>query len=172
MIEDLAKGELSKEEYPYMREPSAAVLRSMASDSVSVRTSTSNSKPVQSMRTSKPASTWASKLRPSEDGCSRYVNIYVNTNFWTSLIPYVFQRNDIINAMRLSHSDPKITGKRIFVFMVGGATRSEVNMFLLSLKTSFYCAWESCLQIQRFAHDLFSPLSKQLSVCYRYTFHC
>ena len=75
MIEDLAKGELSKEEYPYMREPSAAVLRSMTSDNVSLQTSASNSKPAQSMRTSKPVSTWASKLRPSEDGCSRHVNI-------------------------------------------------------------------------------------------------
>ena len=74
MIEDLANGELSKEEYPYMKEPSAAVLQSMASGSVSLRLPTSNTKPAQSMRTSKPTSTWASKLRPSEDGCSRYVN--------------------------------------------------------------------------------------------------
>lgn len=71
VIEDLAKGELSKEEYPYVREPPAAVLHSMSGDSISVRSTATNSKPAQSMRTSKPNSTWATRSKPSDDGQSR-----------------------------------------------------------------------------------------------------
>lgn len=104
VLEDLAKGELSKEEYPYVKEPSVAVLHSMAGDSVSVRSTPANSRPAQSMRTSKPtSSTWATRARPSDDG----------------------QSSD--SALKHAYSDPKITGKRIFVFVVGGATRSELR---------------------------------------------
>lgn len=103
VIEDLAKGELSKEEYPYVREPPAAVLHSMSGDSISVRSTATNSKPAQSMRTSKPNSTWATRSKPSDDG----------------------QSSD--SALRHAYSDPKISGKRIFIFVVGGATRSELR---------------------------------------------
>ncbi|MCO5547266.1 hypothetical protein L7F22_000713 [Adiantum nelumboides] len=103
VLEDLAKGELSKEEYPYVKEPSATILHSMAGDGVSVRSTPANSKPVQSMRTSKPSSTWATRSRTSDDGQSSE------------------------SALKHAYSDPKITGKRIFVFVVGGATRSELR---------------------------------------------
>ncbi|MCO5559681.1 hypothetical protein L7F22_013282 [Adiantum nelumboides] len=103
VLEDLAKGDLSKEEYPYVKEPSTPVLHSMAGDSVSVRSTPANSKPAQSMRTSKPGSTWATRSRPSDDGQSSE------------------------SALRHASSDPKISGKRIFVFVVGGATRSELR---------------------------------------------
>ena len=75
MIEDLGKGELSKDEYPYMREPTAAVLRSMSCESGSVRTNT-NSRPAQSMRTAKPTSTWATRIKSSDDGNTRYASIH------------------------------------------------------------------------------------------------
>lgn len=103
VIEDLTKGTLSKDEYPYVKEPSAAVLQSMSGDTGSARSTTTNSKPAQSMRTARPNSTWASKARPSDDGQSGE------------------------SSLRHAHSDPKISGKRIFVFVVGGATRSELR---------------------------------------------
>lgn len=103
VIEDLSKGVLSKEEYPYVKELSPAVIHAMSGDTGSVRSTTSNSKPAQSMRTARPNSTWASKARPSDEGQSGEFNL------------------------RHAHSDPKIVGKRIFVFLVGGATRSELR---------------------------------------------
>ena len=63
--------------------------------------------------------------------------------------------------MRLSYSDPKpkVTGKRIFVFIVGGATRSEVKYGSAFFEDIILlCMGILCIQIQRFAHDLFPLL--------------
>ncbi|KAH7352483.1 hypothetical protein KP509_19G048300 [Ceratopteris richardii] len=98
ILEELASGKLSKDEYPYVKEPSAAQIQMMAGDSLSVRSSPANSRPAQSVR-----STWATKAKLSDDG----------------------QSSD--SSLRHAHSDPKITGRRIFIFVVGGATRSELR---------------------------------------------
>jgi syntaxin-binding protein 1 len=103
VVEDIDKGVLSREEYPYLKEPSGSA---MHSSSPSSRPPTApHSKPVQSMRTTAkgPGTTWASRGRaPSDDGYS----------------------SD--SVLKTAVSDPKINGKRIFVFIIGGMTRSEV----------------------------------------------
>jgi syntaxin-binding protein 1 len=143
VIEDLTKGELSKDEYPYMREPSAAVLRSMACETGSVRTSKTQP---QSQRTSKPTSTWATKAKPSDDGNTRYIFVIclyiyrqirteiwlfdLHCKSWGHFRNSLFLICDSESSLRHAHSDTKITGKRIFIFMIGGATRSEVFFVL------------------------------------------
>ncbi|XP_057827206.1 SNARE-interacting protein KEULE isoform X1 [Cryptomeria japonica] len=104
LIESLSKGELSKDEYPCMNEPStsshSSPFHSSRMDAASVRSANSQA---YSVRTSRPASTWA-RPRNSDDGYS----------------------SD--SALRHATSDPKILGKRIFVFVIGGATRSELRV--------------------------------------------
>uniref|UniRef100_A0A0D6QYN7 SNARE-interacting protein KEULE n=1 Tax=Araucaria cunninghamii TaxID=56994 RepID=A0A0D6QYN7_ARACU len=103
LIESLGKGELSSEEYPCMNDPPSTPSPSQSSrmNGASVRSTTSQQ--AHSVRTSKPASTWA-RRRQSDDGYS----------------------SD--SALRHATSDTKILGKRIFVFMIGGATRSELRV--------------------------------------------
>ncbi|KAH9328210.1 hypothetical protein KI387_000318, partial [Taxus chinensis] len=105
LIESLNKGELSKDEYPCMNEPStsshSSPYHSSRMDASSLRST--NSQPVHSVRTARPASTWA-RPRNSDDGYS----------------------SD--SALRHATSDPKVLGKRIFVFIIGGATRSELRV--------------------------------------------
>lgn len=98
LIENLAKGELSRDEYPFVKDPSSTFPGSWA-DSPS---STNNSRPAHSRRTSRATSTWA-RPRQSDDGYSSE------------------------SSLRHAISDPKILGKRIFVFIIGGATRSELR---------------------------------------------
>ncbi|KAJ7563781.1 hypothetical protein O6H91_03G125500 [Diphasiastrum complanatum] len=105
VLEELAKGDLSQDEYPYVKEPSSSSSRVTAGEHMSSRPPTApSSKPAQSMRTSRPTSTWASKSRASDDGYS----------------------SD--SVLKTAFSDPKISGKRIFIFVVGGITRSELRV--------------------------------------------
>ncbi|XP_011033888.1 PREDICTED: SNARE-interacting protein KEULE-like [Populus euphratica] len=96
LIDKLNKGELSKDEYPCMNDPSPSFH------------GTSQSTPMHhvpaphSMR-SKRTPTWA-RPRNSDDGYS----------------------SDSI--LRHASSDSKKMGQRIFVFIVGGATRSELRV--------------------------------------------
>ncbi|KAL6578949.1 STXBP unc-18 S1 [Orobanche minor] len=94
LIEKLSKGELSKEDYPCMNDPSPTFHGTSHS---AVRT-TQISAP-HSRRTA----TWA-RPRNSDDGYS----------------------SDSI--LRHASSDFKKVGQRIFVFIVGGATRSELRV--------------------------------------------
>ncbi len=75
VVEDIDKGVLSREEYPYLKEPSGSA---MHSSSPSSRPPTApHSKPVQSMRTTAkgPGTTWASRGRASsDDGYSRFAS--------------------------------------------------------------------------------------------------
>ncbi|KAK9949943.1 hypothetical protein M0R45_005451 [Rubus argutus] len=83
LVEKLSKGELSKEEYPCLNDPSPTL----------------NQAPnAHSMRSRRPP-TWAAQRCNSIDGISRYAS-----------------------------SDFKKMGKRIFVVIVGGATRSELRV--------------------------------------------
>jgi hypothetical protein len=66
LIESLHNGELSKEEYPFMNEPSST-FQSSRINGASARSTNSSA---HSVRTSKPASTWA-RPRHSDDGYSR-----------------------------------------------------------------------------------------------------
>ncbi|EEF51007.1 SNARE-interacting protein KEULE [Ricinus communis] len=96
LIEKLSKGELSKEEYPCMNDPSATFHGTSHPASV-------NQAPVVHSRRSRPAATWA-RPRNSDDGYS----------------------SDSI--LRHASSDFRRMGRRIFVFIVGGATRSELRV--------------------------------------------
>lgn len=99
LIESLHNGELSKEEYPCMNEP-GSTFQSNGTNGASVRSTNSLA---HSVRTSKPASTWA-RPRHSDDGYS----------------------SD--STLRHATSDPMILGKRIYVFIIGGVTRSELRV--------------------------------------------
>ncbi|KAL3694828.1 hypothetical protein R1sor_008479 [Riccia sorocarpa] len=99
LVEDLVKGELSKEEYPYVKEPSDAYPTSQASNPNSPA---SAGKPqVFSRRTNRSGgTTWASKGRSVDEG----------------------------SVERSSSQSKKPMGKRIFIFVIGGITRSELRI--------------------------------------------
>ncbi|KAF3493466.1 hypothetical protein DY000_02057823 [Brassica cretica] len=96
LIEKLSKGELPKEDYPCMNDPSPSF---HGSTSLSSSASSNQGQAAQSMR-SRRTPTWA-KPRGSDDGYS----------------------SD--SVLRHASSDFRKMGQRIFVFIVGGATRSE-----------------------------------------------
>nr|XP_029117492.1 SNARE-interacting protein KEULE isoform X3 [Elaeis guineensis] len=98
LIEKLGKGELPKDEYPCMNDPSPTFLGT--SQSVPVRTA--HFQPAHSMRSRRTA-TWA-RPRNSDDGYS----------------------SDSI--LRHASSDCKRMGQRIFIFVIGGMTRSELHV--------------------------------------------
>ncbi|XP_010546254.1 PREDICTED: SNARE-interacting protein KEULE [Tarenaya hassleriana] len=98
LVEKLGKGELPKEDYPCMNDPSPS-FHGTTSHSSSVSTP---GQVAQSMR-SRRTPTWA-KPRSSDDGYS----------------------SD--SVLRHASSDFKKMGQRIFVFIVGGATRSELRI--------------------------------------------
>ncbi|KAJ0229159.1 SNARE-interacting protein KEULE [Hirschfeldia incana] len=100
LIEKLSKGELPKEDYPCMNDPSPSFHGSTSHSSSAA--SSSQGQAAQSMR-SRRTPTWA-KPRGSDDGYS----------------------SD--SVLRHSSSDFKKMGQRIFVFIVGGATRSELKV--------------------------------------------
>ncbi|CAL4888033.1 unnamed protein product [Urochloa decumbens] len=94
LIEKLSKGELPKDEYNCMNDPSPSFHGLPTSSSV--RTS-----PAHSMRSRRTGGTWA-RPRGSDDGYS----------------------SD--SVLKHASSDFKKLGQRIFVFVIGGATRSEL----------------------------------------------
>ncbi|KAH0452184.1 hypothetical protein IEQ34_019483 [Dendrobium chrysotoxum] len=98
LIEKLSKGELPKNEYQCMNDPSRSFHE--ASNGTPVRTS--SSQPAHSMRSRRPA-TWA-RPRNSDDGYS----------------------SD--SVLKYASNDFKNMGQRIFVFIIGGATRSELRV--------------------------------------------
>ncbi|KAK3041039.1 hypothetical protein RJ639_026836 [Escallonia herrerae] len=98
LIEKLCKGELPKNDYPCMNDPSPTFHGSSQAASVH----TNQGPPAQSMRSRRTA-TWA-RPRNSDDGYS----------------------SDSI--LKHASSDFKKMGQRIFVFIVGGATRSELRV--------------------------------------------
>ncbi|KAJ6829043.1 SNARE-interacting protein KEULE [Iris pallida] len=97
LIEKLSKGELSNSEYQCMN-PSPTV----TSRSVSVRTSPVHNT-AHSMRSRRTPS-WASRNRHSDDGYS----------------------SDSV-LRRAASTDFRRMGQRIFIFIIGGATRSELR---------------------------------------------
>ncbi|CAL9196207.1 unnamed protein product [Musa hybrid cultivar] len=100
LLEKLSNGNLPKDEYPCMNDPSPTFHGT--SQNTSVRTT--HAQPVQahSVR-SRPTATWA-RPRNSDDGYS----------------------SDSI--LRHSSSDLRKMGQRIFIFIIGGATRSELRV--------------------------------------------
>ncbi|KAG8070609.1 hypothetical protein GUJ93_ZPchr0006g42562 [Zizania palustris] len=99
LIEKLSKGELPKDEYHCMNDPSPSFHRIPTNSSV--RTSPAH-QPAHSMRSRRTGGTWA-RPRGSDDGYS----------------------SD--SVLKHSSSDFKKLGQRIFVFVIGGATRSELR---------------------------------------------
>ncbi|XP_073103119.1 SNARE-interacting protein KEULE isoform X4 [Elaeis guineensis] len=97
LIEKLSKGELPQNEYPCMNDPSPTVHGT--SQTASIRTT--QSQPANSVRSRRTA-TWA-RPRSSDDGYS----------------------SD--SVLRHASSDFKKMGQRIFIFIIGGATRSELR---------------------------------------------
>ncbi|KAL9998388.1 putative sec1-like protein [Helianthus debilis subsp. tardiflorus] len=98
LIEKLSKNELPKNDYPCMNDPSPTFHGRSQSES----TKMVDPPPVHSMR-SRRAATWA-RPRDSDDGYS----------------------SD--SVLRHASSDFKKMGRRIFVFIVGGTTRSELRV--------------------------------------------
>ncbi|KAJ8437516.1 hypothetical protein Cgig2_027591 [Carnegiea gigantea] len=94
LVEKLSKGELPKDEYPCMNEPSPTIHETTHPAAVPYPVA-------QSMR-SRRTPTWA---RP------RYSNGGYSSN----------------SVLRHASSDFRKMGRRIFVFIVGGATRSELR---------------------------------------------
>ncbi|XVF10755.1 hypothetical protein REPUB_Repub07fG0210200 [Reevesia pubescens] len=96
LIEKLSKGELSKDDYPCMNDPSPTFHGTSQAASI-------HEAPVAHSIRSRRTPTWA-RPRGSDDGFS----------------------SD--SVLRHTSSDFKKMGKRIFVFIVGGATRSELRV--------------------------------------------
>ncbi|GMP61810.1 hypothetical protein CsSME_00024127 [Camellia sinensis var. sinensis] len=101
LIEKLSKGELPKDEYQCMNEPSPMV-RGGFGGAQSVSARTSQAPAPHSMRSRRTA-TWA-RPRHSDDGYS----------------------SD--SVLRNVSNDFKKMGQRIFIFIIGGATRSELRV--------------------------------------------
>jgi len=108
VVEEIDKGTLSREEYPYVKDPAGSSGHHSSSSPSSRPPVNPASKPsVISKRTvgRSGGTTWASKGRvPSDDGYS----------------------SD--SVLRTATSDPKINGRRLFVFIIGGMTRSELRV--------------------------------------------
>ncbi|XP_020581596.1 SNARE-interacting protein KEULE-like [Phalaenopsis equestris] len=98
LIEKLSKGELPNNEYQCMNDPSPSFHET--SNGTPVRTT--SSQPAHSMRSRRPA-TWA-RPRNSDDGYS----------------------SD--SVLKYASNDFKHMGQRIFIFIIGGATRSELRV--------------------------------------------
>ncbi|CAN0841865.1 SNARE-interacting protein KEULE [Linum grandiflorum] len=97
LVEKLSKGELSKDEYPCLNDPSPTF------HGTSPAAIMNTSSAPHSMRSRRTTPTWA-KPRHSDDGYSSSDSV-----------------------LRHASSDFKKMGRRIFVFIVGGATRSELR---------------------------------------------
>ncbi|XP_044403059.1 probable protein transport Sec1a isoform X5 [Triticum aestivum] len=97
LIEQLSKGELPKDEYNCMNDPSPSFHVGPTTTSTSARTS-----PAHSMRSRRTGGSWA-RPRGSDDGYS----------------------SD--SVLKHASSDFQKHGQRIFVFVIGGATRSELR---------------------------------------------
>ncbi|CAD6264107.1 unnamed protein product [Miscanthus lutarioriparius] len=100
LIEKLSKGELPKDEYHCMNDPSPS-FRGIPG-STSARTSPAH-QPAQSMRSRRIGGTWA-RPRNSDDGYS----------------------SD--SVLKHASSDFRKLGQRLFIFVIGGATRSELRV--------------------------------------------
>ncbi|XWS49815.1 hypothetical protein CRYUN_Cryun12cG0035300 [Craigia yunnanensis] len=96
LVEKLSKGELSKDDYPCMNDPSPTFHSTSQAASI-------HEAPVAHSMRSRRTPTWA-RPRGSDDEYS----------------------SD--SVLRHASSDFKKMGKRIFVFIVGGATRSELRV--------------------------------------------
>ncbi|KAL6851495.1 hypothetical protein ACP4OV_020428 [Aristida adscensionis] len=99
LIEKLSKGQLPKDEYHCMNDPSPS-FRGIPG-SASARTSPAR-QPAQSMRSRRIGGTWA-RPRNSDDGYS----------------------SD--SVLKRASSDLRKLGQRLFIFVIGGATRSELR---------------------------------------------
>ncbi|GLT78337.1 hypothetical protein SLA2020_498760 [Shorea laevis] len=97
LVEKLSKGQLSKDDYPCMNEPNPTFHGGLSKGS-SIHDEPAVAHSMRSRRTP----SWA-RARNSDDGYS----------------------SD--SVLRYASSDLKKMGKRIFVFIVGGATRSELR---------------------------------------------
>lgn len=97
LVEKLSKGELPKNDYPCMNDPSPTFLATSQSAPIQA-----NQGPTPHSMRSRRTATWA-RPRNSDDGYS----------------------SD--SVLRHASSDFKKMGQRIFVFIVGGATRSELR---------------------------------------------
>eukprot|EP00245_Coleochaete_scutata_P005277 TRINITY_DN18717_c0_g1_i1.p1 TRINITY_DN18717_c0_g1~~TRINITY_DN18717_c0_g1_i1.p1 ORF type:complete len:662 (+),score=131.15 TRINITY_DN18717_c0_g1_i1:190-2175(+) len=107
VVEDMAKGDLSKDDYPFLKEPSPTTQRYLAGaekSPVSAAPSTtrpSSGMPIRSHRTTN----WAQSKARSSDGAA-------------------FEDGP---STRPTSADNTPRGSRIFVFMIGGMTRSEIR---------------------------------------------
>ncbi|XP_072971201.1 SNARE-interacting protein KEULE-like [Typha angustifolia] len=137
LVEKLSKGELSQQEYPCMNDPSPTV----HGTSQSAPSRATQGQHAHSMRSRRTA-TWA-KAQRSDDGYS----------------------SD--SVLRHASSDFKRMGQRIFVFMIGGATRSElrvVHKLTSKLKREVILGSSSLDDPPQYITKLKMLASKELSV--------
>ncbi|KAL5571957.1 hypothetical protein UlMin_021554 [Ulmus minor] len=102
LIENMCKGELSKTEYTSLNEPSTTVHEGSKRNAQSSSAQTNQSTAPHSMRSRRTAN-WA-RTRLSDDGDSTD------------------------SSLKNASTDLKKLGKRIFIFIIGGATRSELRV--------------------------------------------
>ncbi|KAH9620877.1 hypothetical protein KSS87_022610, partial [Heliosperma pusillum] len=101
LIESVNKGELSKDDYQFINEPSSNNKDRNQNQSTSASTTTTTTTGPRSVRSRRTA-TWA-RTNHSDDGSGDSV-------------------------LRQASNDFKMTGSRIFIFVIGGATRSEIRV--------------------------------------------
>lgn len=112
MVEELAEGKLSKTDFPYLRAPSQ---ESTASDtSAAPHAGASGRSAAQSAR-SKRTGTWAHKTAHSSQSSEELSVSELSLSGGSSV-------RSTING-----SGSKVMGKRIFVFIIGGMTHSELR---------------------------------------------
>ncbi|RWW29721.1 hypothetical protein GW17_00005759 [Ensete ventricosum] len=126
LIEKLSNGNLPKDEYPCMNDPCPTFHGT--SQNASVRTTHAQPAQAHSVR-SRPTATWA-RPRNSDDGYSRIFFICSDS------------------ILRHSSSDLRKMGQRIFIFIIGGATRSEVAQ-CLPLHPELTCPHDELSQLDQ-----------------------
>ncbi|KAH7577788.1 hypothetical protein JRO89_XS01G0299500 [Xanthoceras sorbifolium] len=133
LIENLGKGEFPKDGYACMNDPKPVVQE----DTISVRKKTAPTTPAPSERKtpahskrSRRTPSWA-KPQLSDDGSSRFADaqfLLVYTGDSSLYFSSAAFCSDSILKHASAELDLRKMGQRIFVFIIGGATRSELRV--------------------------------------------
>ncbi|PON67178.1 Sec1-like protein [Trema orientale] len=115
LIEKLSRGELSKIDYPCLNEPSPT---SSTTTFGSPKNQLSAAHSARSRRTP----SWA-RTRTFHDRYSRFSSC--SSELWCIIVGFILANDSVL---RHASSDSEKMGQRIFVFIIGGATRSELRV--------------------------------------------
>ncbi|CAM6098412.1 unnamed protein product [Calypogeia fissa] len=111
VVEELAEGKLSKTDYPYLRPPS----QESGDRSSAAHATESGRQPAPSARSKRTTGTWAQRSHSSQSSED------------LSLSDLSLSSGTSVRS-NANGSGSKILGKRIFVFIIGGMTRSELRV--------------------------------------------